>query len=185
MADSTSCANEGDGRSWVSVRERRVGASNARAGRTKERRGSHLFQSRATRRVVRRERLRVVFSSGGCTPPAKPRPRGPCARAPRAFASRRRCAGTSSQVHARRSPARRAYAAAPFRCSSQRAGRGARRRRKCGRGKFPLGTPSRAPLSLRACPPRCEEGGRTRWTNKNCPNLSISLMTILTQDSTV
>ena len=62
----------------------------------------------------------------GCTPPAKPRPRGPCARAPRAFASRRRCAGTSSQVHARRSPARRAYAAAPFRCSSQRAGRGVR-----------------------------------------------------------
>ena len=37
--------------------------------------------------------------------------------------------------------------------------RSARRRRKCGRGKFPLGTPSRAPLSLRACPPRCEEGG--------------------------
>ena len=48
----------------MSVRERRVGASNSSAGRTKERRGSHLFQSRATRRVVRRERLRVVFSSG-------------------------------------------------------------------------------------------------------------------------
>ena len=64
MADSTSCENEGDGRSWVSVRERRVGASNSNAGRTEERRGSHLFQSRATRRVVRRERLRVVFSSG-------------------------------------------------------------------------------------------------------------------------